>query len=108
MRLDLLIKGLRYGHIIDCAPANISADIQARNALHAGATLIRYATHAFTERHFQELLDIRNHCRTNHVLLLIEDDPVLARLHEQATVAARARVEALMAADSGPRRTPGR
>lgn len=76
---DLLIRGLRFCRIIDCTHAGIGAGAQARQALCAGVTMIRYATQGFSTGHFTELVEIRNLCRANGVSLLIDDDPVLAR-----------------------------
>lgn len=75
----MLTKGLRFCCIIGFGHAGLCAEAQAKAALRAGATMLRVATGAFSLSHFKELLTIRNLCLANGVLLLVDNDPVLAR-----------------------------
>jgi thiamine-monophosphate kinase len=70
---------LRFYFITDdCAPALSPVD-QAKIAVSAGASVIQYRNKHFSPRFYDEVIEIRNTCKSNDVLFLINDDILLAR-----------------------------
>ncbi len=74
-----LLQQLRFYFITDEAAPKLSALAQAKIAIAAGATAVQYRNKAFSLNQFQEALEIRNLCKANHVLFMVNDDILLAK-----------------------------
>ena len=57
----------------------LSALDQVKAAVSGGATLVQYRNKAFSAASYQEVLEIRNLCKSNRVPFVINDDMVLAK-----------------------------
>ncbi len=70
---------LRFYFITDdCAPALSPVD-QTKIALSAGASVIQYRNKHFSPRLYGEVIEIRNICKSNNAVFLINDDILLAK-----------------------------
>ena len=70
---------LRFYFITDHAVPGLSALDQVKAAVSGGATLVQYRNKAFSAAFYQEVLEIRNLCKSNGVPFIINDDMVLAK-----------------------------
>ncbi|MBU4055344.1 MAG: thiamine-phosphate kinase [Proteobacteria bacterium] len=70
---------LRFYFITDHAVPGLSALDQVKAAVSGGATLVQYRNKAFSAASYQEVLEIRNLCKSNGVAFIINDDMVLAK-----------------------------
>jgi thiamine-monophosphate kinase len=76
---DHLKKALRFYFITDDnAPALTPAE-QAGIAIKAGATMIQYRNKSINPHFLEEIITIKNMCKTNNVPFLINDDIILAK-----------------------------
>lgn len=79
MPFDPLTTALRWSVRLRASASGVSLEARVRLAIAAGATLLRYPSATFDLRNFQELAKICHLCRANGVVLLLEDNPLLAR-----------------------------
>ncbi|MBU4317639.1 MAG: thiamine-phosphate kinase [Proteobacteria bacterium] len=70
---------LRFYFITDHAVPGLSALDQVKAAVSGGATLVQYRNKSFSAAFYQEVLEIRNLCKSNGVPFIINDDMVLAK-----------------------------
>ncbi len=74
-----LLKALQFYFI---TPDHVSAtDLKAdvENAVKAGVTMVHYRTTAFSPRLFNDVSEIRNFLKCNHIPFLIQDNILLAK-----------------------------
>jgi thiamin-phosphate kinase len=74
-----LKKALRFYFITDDSWPDFSPVEQVKVAVKAGATMIQYRNKAFSPRCYEEVIAIRDICKSNNVLFVVNDDIVLAK-----------------------------
>ena len=79
MLLERLQKALRFYFITDDGAPDFPPLEQVRIALKAGATIIQYRNKSFSARFLQEVTAIRDICKCNAVLFLVNDNILLAK-----------------------------
>ena len=77
--MTYLQQKLRFYFITDDAAPALTALAQARIAIAAGATAVQYRNKSFSLKDFAEALEIRNLCKANQVLFIVNDDILLAK-----------------------------
>ncbi|MBW1847842.1 MAG: thiamine-phosphate kinase [Deltaproteobacteria bacterium] len=79
MLTDNLKEALRFNFITDDNAPALTPVEQVTIALKAGSTIIQYRNKSITPHFFEEIITIKNMCKTNHVPFLINDDIILAK-----------------------------
>jgi thiamine-monophosphate kinase len=79
MRPTHLQQQLRFYFITDDAAPGLSAMAQARIAISAGATTVQYRNKSFSLPDFAEAINLRDLCKANQVLFIVNDDILLAK-----------------------------
>jgi thiamine-monophosphate kinase len=79
MRPTQLQQQLRFYFITDEASPGLSALAQAKIAIAAGATAVQYRNKSFSLTDFAEAREIRDLCKANQVLFIVNDDILLAK-----------------------------
>ena len=79
MRINQLKKALRFYFITEEDVPGFSPIQQVQIAIRAGATAIQYRNKSFSSRFFEEVAAIRDICKCNAVLFIINDDILLAK-----------------------------
>jgi thiamine-monophosphate kinase len=79
MQMTHLQQQLRFYFITDDAAPKLSPLDQARIAIKAGATALQYRNKSFSLNHYAEALEIRNLCKANQILFIVNDDILLAK-----------------------------
>lgn len=74
-----LKKDLRFYFITDDSWPDLSPIEQVKVAVKAGATMIQYRNKSFSPRFYKEVIAIRDICKSNNVLFVVNDDIVLAK-----------------------------
>lgn len=72
-------KALGFYFITDDSAPVLSPVDQVKIAVSAGASMVQYRNKRFSSRFFDEVVEIRNICKSNDVLFIINDDIVLAK-----------------------------
>ncbi|MGB5158554.1 thiamine-phosphate kinase [Desulfobacterium sp. N47] len=75
-----LKKALRFYFITDDSAPVLTPSEQAKIAIRAGAGAIQYRNKSFTSMYYDEASEIRDLCRCNGVLFIVNDNILLAKL----------------------------
>ena len=86
MRSEYLKKATRFCCTIDERVTTRSLTAQAKAAMQAGATMIRYAGDSFTSKPWSELRDLCRLCQSNRIPFVVRDQLLLARALEASGV----------------------
>lgn len=79
MRSQYLEKSIRFCCVIDEGASSLSLTAQAKAAMRAGATMIRYANNAFSSEMWSELHALCRLCRSNRIPFVVRDHLLLAK-----------------------------
>ena len=79
MLINDLKNALRFYFITDDSAPDMSAVDQVKTAILAGATMIQYRNKTFSPGFYDEVIAIRDICKSNHVPLIINDHILLAK-----------------------------
>jgi thiamine-monophosphate kinase len=74
-----LKKALRFYYITDDSALGCTPVEQVEFAIQAGATMVQYRNKFFSSRYFNEVLTLRNLCKSNAVPFIVNDNIVLAK-----------------------------